>query len=327
MFRETTASAVLVGCAMACSGMAAAADHAPRVELLRAGITHDALFSVDVADEEAVAVGSDGLILRSLDGGASWQADAAPDSALSLLDVALGPRRSIAVGQMGAILESTDRARWTAVASPTDKRLLAVAQRPDGVALAVGQFGTVLRSAAPGQAWQPVAVDWRALVPEGFDPQLYDVMFTADGRALLVGEFGMILASDDGGQSWRAVHAPQSAEGEEGAELWAIDINARGLGVAVGQQGRMLLTDDGGRHWRELDTGFGDSLMGVDVSDANRIYVTGIRRFLESGDGGRTWRALDALDLGTAWYQAVRISDGDALVVGHSGRILRIAPD
>ncbi len=55
--------------------------------------------------------------------------------------------------------------------------------------------------------------------------------------------------------------------------------------------------------------------------------MAGIRRFLESGDGGRTWRALDALDLGSAWYQAVRISDGGALVVGHSGRILRIAPD
>ena len=65
----------------------------------------------------------------------------------------------------------------------------------------------------------------------------------------------------------------------------------------------------------------------VPAGTAGGVVVTAMRDMLASADG-LAWRRIESGDFGSAWYSGVSITGAGAgqsvLVVGHSGRIVRI---
>ena len=278
------------------------------------GIVHDALYDICFDDSVGFAVGVAGTLLRTEDQGISWQ----PQKALgteAILGLDCASPNVLAVGQGGLILRK-DGESWSKVESGTEARLLNVSANPSGLAVAVGGFGTVLRSRDGGSSWEPLTFDWEALLNDFVEPHIYDAQVSGDGTITIVGEFGLVLHSADGGESWNMTH-----RGE--ASLFALALDGS-VGYAVGQTGIVLRTDDGAQTWRELVSGTEENLLDVLVDGDGIVHVAGIRTLRQSGDGGNTWVARQPGDVSSRWYQSLGLSKAGVFMVGHSGRIVQI---
>jgi photosystem II stability/assembly factor-like uncharacterized protein len=177
----------------------------PAPVVVRSGTAHEMLFDVAFDGERGLAVGAYGAILASDDGGVRWQVARAKDVSVALLGASIRNGRCLAVGQGGAMVVSDDCRQWQVLAPVTEARLMAVSLNRHQLAVAVGAFGTVLRSHDNGHHWEALSLDWMQLNPDGFEPHLYDVHVADDGLITLVGEAGLVLRSADGA-NWQVLH-------------------------------------------------------------------------------------------------------------------------
>lgn len=218
------------------------------------------LTAVTFADaEHGWAVGHDELILRTTDGGASWQlSHYAPERQQPLLGVWFqDPARGLAVGAFSTLYATTDGGvSWQSsefkpaplrVAKPrggakadamrddegvSQPHLNAIARGGDGALYLAGEAGHLYRSADAGAHWSelpsPYAGSFFGIVP-------------LDGTSLLVfGLRGHLFRSDDSGHSWQVLDSHSHALLAGGTRL------ANGTVVIVGLAGTVLVSTDGG---------------------------------------------------------------------------------
>lgn len=293
-----------------------AAAMAGDVRVLHQAKAHDAVFALAMQGDRVLGVGALGVVVASGDRGAAWQRQAVPTGD-ALLGVAIDGDRALAVGQGGIILRRDGGlagGTWTVAASGTAERLFGVTLRPDGVAVAVGAFGTLLRSDDAGRSWTPVAIDWPALLEDAVEPHLYAVRGTGDAL-LAVGEFGLVLRSEDGGRHWTGTRVTD-------ASLFDLAIDRDGQGLAVGQKGTVLRTADGGTSWTLAALGTDTALLGAWRSGPD-ARIVGVQSAWRSRDGGATWAPDERGDLATAWYQTIA-GEGEPMAGGHAGRIVSL---
>lgn len=145
------------------------------------------------------AVGHDGVILATTDGGQTWQrqrTDGSNEDAF--LDVlALDAQHVIAVGAYGLFAETHDRGTtWvTRRISETDTHLNRLTRAPGGALYLAGEAGTLLTSSDQGATWQPLASPYAG--------SLYGVVALDDYTLVAYGLQGHVVRSEDAGASWR----------------------------------------------------------------------------------------------------------------------------
>ena len=299
-------------------GLISSGANAAALSPLVTGTAHEALFGVAAEGNRAVAVGAAGAIMESADGGKTWKPDADVPTPLSLLGVALAKGHAIAVGQQGTVLLQDSPGQWSKADSGTDSRLFAVALNGN-VAVTVGAFGTVLRSADAGKTWTAIAPDWSKYTANGEQPHLYDVALDDKGAITIAGEFGFILRSTDAGKTWKALH-----KGE--ASIFALQLRPDGVGYAVGQDGVVLRSGDHGATWTLLKSASAALLLGVYSAPGGHVVVTGMHDMMVSGDDGKSWRHVDGERVYTGWYEGVTGSGTGSppLAVGYFGEIVQL---
>lgn len=240
--------------------------------------------------DTALAVGEDGVVLRTEDSGANWETIDVGTRARLRAVILSGAHAAYVVGS-DIVLRSDDEGRsFTPV--------------PD----AEGEWTAVTTTAKGTQAWLASAageiwhLDGEALTPVFVNSEgpLSGIAVTPDGAHLVaVGAGGLVLRSDDGGTQWSSVTAPthrdlhavrvardasvvvavgaagavlriddQGASAEEllepGLALRALHLALDGHGHAVGDHGVALATHDAGLHWEPLDLGIEPALFGLD---------------------------------------------------------------
>ena len=282
------------------------------------GIVHDALYDICFDNDNGMAVGVAGTVLESSDGGLNW-ASTNVGSPVALLGLDCHGQRPIAVGQAGA-LYIKQASGWEAVESGTVERLFSVSANQQGLAVAVGGFGAVLKSEDGGQSWNPIIIDWEAVLNDFLEPHVYDVKVAESGAITIAGEFELVMRSVDGGETWDVLN---KADSSLSSMYWIDDATA----FAVGQDGRVLRTADGGVTWDALDSGTNENLLDVWADADGTVVVTGIRTLLKSTDNGATFTSIKAGDVSIKWYQSVSASGGAArkvMMVGHSGRVVQV---
>ncbi|MDI1243656.1 MAG: YCF48-related protein [bacterium] len=171
------------------------------------GMTPEFL-SIRFADKKrGIAVGSllrkvknedvvvDSLVMRTDDGGETWQRIQMPTKTeLFHLDYN-GSSHAWIVGDNGVVLASTDSGKtWVKQGSGTTNALFNVDFRDDDEGYAVGEGGTILRTENGGRSWTRVITN--------FTETLMRVDFADDKNGWIVGHKGSILRSSDKGRSW-----------------------------------------------------------------------------------------------------------------------------
>ncbi|SEQ20432.1 Uncharacterized protein SAMN04488038_104275 [Solimonas aquatica] len=300
------------------ASLAATALAPPSLQVLLKGTPHDALFAVSFDREQGLAVGAGGAIFDSRDGGRTWSAVTPAPTELGLMGVSAAAGRALAVGQYGLVLRREGSGAWQQAESGSKQRLFAVSLNAQGQAVAVGAFGTVLFSSDAGKSWQAVAPDWTPYTSDGQQPHLYASSIDEAGNLLVAGEFGLILRRSVQSGDWQLLH-----KGD--ASLFALRLDKNGHTWAVGQSGCVLRSEDQGQSWQTVDIGSQANLLGIQDGGPGEVLITGMREALRSTDGGSSWQALRDPLVPASWFAGIaQAGDGALITVGNNGQIVRI---
>jgi photosystem II stability/assembly factor-like uncharacterized protein len=312
--------------------------------------TRARLRGVSVADERvAWASGSNGTVLRTIDGGATWRRLHIPGSeARDFRDVHAFDHRtafvlSIGPGEQSQIDKTTNGgATWIPSLRNHDPRgffdAIAFWDRAHGIVQGdpVGGRFQIMTTKDDGKTWNPASEQEmpRALDGEG--------AFAASGTSLVVlgdrrawfgtggAKTARVFRSTDRGRNWTVTATPIDA-GSPSSGIFSLAFRDPDHGVAVGgdykrgeQGGRTIaLTNDGGRTWTvpkgPSPASFRSAVAWVPGTSPPTFLAVGPAGADISTDDGQTWKPI-----GTIGFHAVAFSGPRAgWAVGEDGRIAR----
>ncbi len=182
------------------------------------------------------AVGHDAVILRTTDGGESWEmVYSAPEDETPFLDVYFrDAERGYAMGAYGYFYVTEDGGdswEWRAI-SDDDSHLNQICASPGGVLYLAAERGMLYRSDDGGDTWLELA--------SPYDGSFFGSLAVTDDEVLVFGLRGHLFRSDDGGDSWQQLETDTVAMLTDGVAL------EDGPIVVVGLGGAVLVSDDGG---------------------------------------------------------------------------------
>ncbi len=256
-------------------------------------------------DHTAIGVGSNGMVIRTEDGGVSWRY-LSVDAKFDLRSVDFtSPFQGMAVGDRGVIFRTEDGGEtWLPDDTGAGVDLFALDMIDEQHGWTAGAQGRLLHTEDGGITWQPVT--------SGVSTDLHGLYFFDDQRGWAVGDAGVILHTEDGGQTWQRQNI------QVRTDLRAVTFETAYRGWAVGSKGVILGTVNGGGVWSAAsDTGFPVSFF-QDVDCVSGVcYVVGSagatlrydgswRRFYDLNDDDRTLYAVQALDKRRAWSAGAR---------------------
>jgi len=322
----------------------AAALAAVRVEPQSSGVTARLRGVSAVSSSVAWASGAGGTILRTVDGGRTWQprpvptAESADFRDVDAFDDRVAYVLSIGSGESSRIYKTLDGGEhWDLQFANTDPKLfldaMTFADATHGVAFSDSVDGAfVVLTTSDGRAWTRIPVDRLppALPGEG--------AFAASGSNIaMVGRdciwigttASRVLRSVDGGRTWTVSETPVATGAATG--IFSIAFRDRNHGIVVGgnyQQERNAIanaavTSDGGTTWT-LVKGLGGFRSAVAwlPGPAKTLIAVGPSGMDLSLDEGRTWTAA-----GSGGFDAIGVAPTGTAAYGSGagGRIARLA--
>jgi photosystem II stability/assembly factor-like uncharacterized protein len=310
-------------------------------ELILTGSVTD-LRGLAAMSQTVVWASGDGTVLRTVDGGQSWQNVSPPGAAgLSFWDIEAFDSDNaviLASGTDARIYRTQDGgASWTQTFQNTDHHAfyaaIAFSDPLRGLALShpVGGKFRILRTADGGQSWQLVP-------PTGMPPAPpNEVAFAAAGSAMVsLGQdtwFGTgnehacrVFHSHDGGTTWSVATTPVQGGHDRG--IFSLAFRDSSVGLAVGGDNKKVdtavdaaaRTVDGGQTWTlvspEAPAGFrvGSAWLG------DTALAVGLTGSDVSTDGGQTWTLFDTGSI----VHVDCTQDGTCWASGTHGTIARL---
>ncbi len=265
------------------------------------------------------AVGDHGTIIKTSDGGASWNLLPAVTS-VSLISVRFTDANTgyIAGGEYytylsGIILKTTDGgANWTILKSGINEPLFSVFFSDPDTGYAVGDYGTILKTVDGGITWTDI--------PDTTTSSLNSVYFTGVNTGFVVGGNETILRTINGGSNWTVVHY----NGFDYRDLTSIYFTDPMTGYTVGDGDLILKTIDGGTNWSTIMSGTNYYVGSVWFTDINTGYLTasgGI--ILKTIDGGGTWTELSSINAKSSFSSLCFTNSNNGYIVGSGGSIFK----
>lgn len=257
------------------------------------------------------------LVMRTIDGGESWERQGIFDRfTFILFDALVQENKVIGAGLGGLRLTSLDQGEnWSLRHSSGIEAIRSMVCLGDSVLLAVGgigyNIGEILRSGDFGESWTIVDT------PE---VELRDLHFIDDLTGYACG-YGVVYKTTDGGLTWNLTPAKDDF-------FSSIHFPSSRIGFVVGRTGTILKTEDAGASWTKLRNGNSPLVPRqlynhVYFLDTQTGYILGDKGLiLKTTDGGDSWQQFDKgidADLLHAHFQ----KEGEGILVGSTGTIVR----
>ncbi|HET9441161.1 MAG TPA: YCF48-related protein [Longimicrobiales bacterium] len=299
------------------------------------------LRGLSVVDEDvAWASGSAGTVLRTTNGGRTWELRSVPQAdSLDFRDIEAFDSLSayvLSAGEDGRIYHTNNGgASWTLQFRNEIKGAffdcLDFYDRTSGIAMSdpVGNRYLLLTT-TNGSAWSMLPEQQRPRANTG------EAAFAASGTCLTIageraylasggGPSARVFVSADRGASWQAVETPVPAH-QPSAGIFALAFRDAQNGIAIGgnyqqpqQAATVAITKDGGRSWSAAGTTSYTSGAAWSRSGASLLAV-GTPGTRLSRDNALTWSAIDTVEYNAVQFASERV----AYAVGPRGRIAQL---
>jgi len=231
------------------------------------------------------AVGPDGVILHTNNGGAAWSKQTLAGGLFLESVYFTDENNGWAVGDEGNRTHTTNGgATWSPqgqydgfVGSATRLYSVYFTDANNGWAAGVSNSAyAILQTANGGAIW--------SVQTRGTMQNLYSVNFTDANHGWAVGSSGLILNTTNGGAMW----SPQTSGITQ--SLFSVNFTDPNNGWAVGSSGLILHTTNGGATWSPQTSGTTQNLNSVYFPDGNNGWaVGGSGIILHTTNGGATW--------------------------------------
>jgi photosystem II stability/assembly factor-like uncharacterized protein len=269
---------------------------------LGAGVDYTNVVFADAAN--GWAVGSEGRIMHTFDGGATWYKQRSGTEAFLIQVAFADARHGWAIGTItppfvgtptgGAVLRTADGGdSWDQVSglpSGFVPRSVAFTSATNGwMDGGVDGGGELLHSTDGGETWAHYAFP-NDQTPTGLghmvfaDPQTGWLVGGGD-----IGGGGNVMRTTDGGQSWvsSSTGCPYSGG--------ALACDGDQTVIAGGLGGVFCRSTDGGQSWTQGSCSTFDSIAAITFADPTHVWATtGNGGILRSTDAGATWRYVTA---------------------------------
>ncbi len=180
--------------------------------------------------------GHDGVILRTQDGGESWElVHHAPEEQRPLLDIWFGDaNRGFAVGAYGYFLETSDRGNsWVPrMISEDDYHFNSIAASESEHLFIGAEFGVAYHSRDAGVNWQEI--------DSPYTGSWFGALTVPPSTLFLGGLRGSLYRSTDNGATWDQIQTATTAT------LTDMTLTANGTILVSGLDGVLLTSRDGG---------------------------------------------------------------------------------
>ena len=260
---------------------------------------------------EGWAVGHDGVVLSSLDGGKTWSQRLNGKTLAKLAEEHYRQALEKSPGDMQ--LDAAYKQAKRLVEDGPDKPLLDVwfSDRQHGYV--VGAFGLIFSTSDAGASWTPLlhAVD----NPSGFH---FNSIRGSRHGVFIVGEQGLSLKLDPASGRFQARAFPYNGS------LFGL-VAHDSLLFAFGLRGRLFRSQDAGASWESLDTGVRTTInSGIYMPAGNRLALgTEGGELLLSDSGGQRFTSSPS---GMAAYSVTATPSGSLAISGARGvRIMAIS--
>ena len=300
--------------------------------------TNASFRGLSVVNERIVwTSGTGGSVLRTTDGGTTWQPRSVPDTdSLDFRDIEAFDSLTayvLSAGEDGRIYKTTNGGRTWQLQFKNEIKgaffdCFDFFDSRNGLAMSDPVNGRYLvMRTNDGARWQAV---------EGPQAMEGEAAFAANGSCLTIadakafiasggGAQARVFASDNRGATWQAITTPVPA-GKPAAGIFALSFRDANNGVAIGgnyqnpnDEATVAITRDGGRTWQSSGTTTYAS--GAAWSPNGRhLIAVGTPGTRISKDHGTTWTTIDPVE-----YNAVQFAnDRIAFAVGPRGKIAKI---
>lgn len=223
---------------------------------------------------ELLAVGTGGLIMKSIDGGASWTITPSGVMrnlyALWFVDTNTG----WACGVDGLLLKTTNHgSTWEAI--ETGAYTLNDICFVGTIGWACGENGMIIKTTDGGDNWTSLNT--------GTTNSLSSIVFKTASEGYVAGGDGTLLKTLNGGGIWglKAVGTSNN--------LTCVRITGSTIFV-FGSSSTAYKTTNGGTNWTAVNTGLSGDISSAEVLDANNIWAVGNGGIVfYTSDGGANW--------------------------------------
>jgi photosystem II stability/assembly factor-like uncharacterized protein len=339
---------LLVACLAAVAG---ATGFTPQPEpswhLLDTGVTARLRGLSPVSAKVVWASGSEGTVIRTVDGGRTWRQVGPPDTAdlqfrdIEAFDADHAVALSIGEGELSRVYRTADGGRtWTETFRNTDP-----AAFYDCLAFSDDRHGLALSDPVDGKFRILSTLDggrsWRVLPSDGMPPALAgEFAFAASGTCLVAaapsqywfatggGAAARVFSSADGGLTWRVAQTPVPSGPSAG--IYSLAFRDARQGIAVGGDfatptvapDAAAVSRDAGQTWRAAVTEPGEYRSGAAWVPGTGVTALAVGPTGSdiSYDGGVTWHRFD----GGSFDAVACAPSGGCWASGEKGRVARL---
>jgi photosystem II stability/assembly factor-like uncharacterized protein len=273
-------------------------------------------------DTLGYASGAYGAILHTVNGGINWEffpsgTDLAIRSIIQFFQNDTLCDSLIVCGDYGLIQRTDSCEYWsnTTGANPYTLNSIMFTSDLRGIAVGGDPFADepiMLRSAGPGSAWQPFAIDT-------ITHYLTDISFLASSTGYMSGRKGSIYKTTNDGTDWIPL---ETGVNQNLYSVWFVEPD---LGFACGQDGTIIKTISGDTTWTKLISGTTNNLYSLFFFNAAiGGYAVGEEgKILKIKNGGNQ---ISNIPSGTnvPLYDIYFPTDSIGFIVGYAGKILKI---
>ncbi|HEX4879644.1 MAG TPA: hypothetical protein VFV39_07360 [Limnobacter sp.] len=237
-------------------------------------------------DALGYAVGHDGVVLKTEDGGANWTklidgntinqfvlevVQARADALQAKLDelpanASDEVREQLEVAAEEAMFQ-VDTAQGDVDVGPS-KPLMDVVVTSTGTVIVAGAYGQLLKSSDQGASWQYLGD--RIQNPNNY--HLNALLLTNTGEVWVAGEQGSVFVSSDEGENWVARKIDY-----DGSVFGLLEAPTTRTVVAVGLRGHAFRLPFGEQQWQEVTTNLRETFSSGVVLDNGAMLVVGSR--------------------------------------------------